>query len=97
MIKLKNVGMAYLDGEEILKDISCELDPGSLHFLTGPSGAGKSSLLKLLYLAHKPSSGSLSFFDTDIETASRKKIIKLRRRCIYLFSSGNIYNVGYWY
>lgn len=92
MISLENVGMTYSDGEEILSDISCELDPGSLHFLTGPSGAGKSSLLKLLYLAHKPSRGTLSFFNTDIATASRKKIIKLRRKVGVVFQEFRLLN-----
>lgn len=92
MISFENVGMAYLDGEEILSDISCDLTPGSLNFLTGPSGAGKSSLLKLLYLAHKPSRGTLNFFNTDIATASRKKIIKLRRKVGVVFQEFRLLN-----
>jgi cell division transport system ATP-binding protein len=68
-----------------LSDIDLELEPGSFHFLNGPSGAGKSSLLKLLYLAHKPSRGSLHFFGKEIETASRTEIIKLRRKVGIVF------------
>ncbi len=85
MITFENVGMAYLDGEEVLSDISCELGDGSLHFLTGPSGAGKSSFLKLLYLAHMPSRGRLAFYGQDILTASRSKLIKLRRKVGVVF------------
>lgn len=85
LIRFENVGMSYLDGEEVLSDIECELHPGSLHFLTGPSGAGKSSFLKLLYLAHKPARGTLSFFGQDIDAASRKKLIKLRRKVGVVF------------
>ena len=57
MIRFENVGMRYGSGPEVLRDISFTLDAGSFHFLTGASGAGKSSLLKLLYLSHKPSRG----------------------------------------
>ena len=55
MVRFENVGMRYGMGPEILRDVSFHLEPGSLHFLTGPSGAGKTSLLKLMFLAHKPS------------------------------------------
>lgn len=85
MIRFDNVGMRYGDSEEVLRDIDLDLDPGSFHFLNGPSGAGKSSLLKLLYLAHKPSRGSLEFFGTDIGAANRSKIILLRRKIGIVF------------
>ena len=52
-----NVGLRYGTGKEILTDISFSLWPGSFYFLTGASGAGKTSLLKLLYLAQRPSRG----------------------------------------
>ena len=45
MIRFENVGMRYGGGPEILRDVSFELAPGSLTFLTGPSGAGKTTLL----------------------------------------------------
>ena len=57
VIKFQNVGMRYGLGPEILHDISLQLKEGSFHFLTGDSGAGKSSLLRLMYLAHRPSRG----------------------------------------
>ena len=84
-ISFENVGMSYGTEEEILKDISFELEPGSFHFLTGPSGAGKSSLLKLLYLAHQPSHGKITFFGEEIENASREGRTRLRRRVGIVF------------
>ena len=53
-----NVGLRYGTGAETLTDVSFKLFPGSFYFLTGASGAGKTSLLKLLYLAHRPSRGA---------------------------------------
>ena len=55
MIKLQNVGLRYGRGQEVLRDVSFHLRPGSFHFLTGPSGAGKSSLLRMLFLSQQPS------------------------------------------
>lgn len=85
MIRFENVGMRYDNDDEILTDIDFELEAGSFHFLTGPSGAGKSSLLKLLYLAHRPSRGTITFFEQDIMSASRSDLINLRRRIGIVF------------
>lgn len=85
MIRFENVGMRYGMDSEILKDISFELERGSFHFLTGASGAGKSSLLKLLYLAHRPSRGLTSFFDVNTVISTRSALPKLRRRIGVVF------------
>ena len=77
--------MRYDSGPEVLHDISFSLEPGSFHYLTGPSGAGKSSLLKLLYLAHRPSRGLITLFDCDIATAERRQLPALRRRIGVVF------------
>ncbi len=62
VVQFENVGVRYGTGPEILQDISYALEPGSFHFLTGPSGAGKSSLLRLIYLAQRPSRGRIGLF-----------------------------------
>ncbi len=80
MIHFENVGMRYGMGSEVLKDISFNLKPGSLHFLTGPSGAGKTSLLKLMYLAHRPSRGKITMFREDVGAATRSELPRFRRR-----------------
>jgi len=90
LIRFEKVGMRYDNDDEILSDIDFELEAGSFHFLTGPSGAGKSSLLKLLYLAHRPSHGTITFFEQDIQSASRSDLINLRRRIGIVFQDFQI-------
>ncbi len=85
MVRFENVGMRYGMGPEVLRDVSFHLEPGSFHFLTGPSGAGKTSLLKLMFLAHKPSRGLISMFGHDIATTDRKDLPNLRRRIGIVF------------
>jgi cell division transport system ATP-binding protein len=85
LVRFQNVGMRYGVGPEVLRDISFHLAPGSFHFLTGPSGAGKSSLLKLLYLAYRPSRGLITMFDHDLSTTPRSKLPDLRRRIGVVF------------
>ena len=77
--------MRYGRAPEVLKDISFQLDAGSFHFLTGPSGAGKSSLLKLIYLAHRPSRGLISLFGRDLATLPRHDLPMVRRRIGVVF------------
>ena len=85
MIRFENVGMRYGSGAEILKNISFDLDAGSFHFLTGPSGAGKTSLLKLMYLAERPSRGLVTMFGRDTTTLGRNDLPLLRRRLGIIF------------
>jgi cell division transport system ATP-binding protein len=92
LIRFENVGMRYGSDEEILADVSFELETGSFHYLTGPSGAGKSSLLKLLALSHRPSHGRQICFDSDISEASRNDLVKLRRRIGVVFQEFRLLN-----
>jgi cell division transport system ATP-binding protein len=85
LVRFQNVGMRYGLGPEVLRDLNFHLTPGSFHFLTGPSGAGKSSLLKLLYLAHRPSRGLITMFDQSLATVPRRRLPSLRRRIGVVF------------
>src|SRR3954470_11696301 len=79
-VRMEGVGMRYGRAAEVLRDVTFELEPGSFHFLTGPSGAGKTSLLKLIYLAERPSRGLVSLFGRDMATTPRRELPHLRRR-----------------
>ena len=92
MLKFENVGMRYGNSDEVLKDLNFHLEAGSFHFLTGPSGAGKTSLLKLLYLAHKPSRGLINFSGKDIAMQSRKDLPKIRRRIGIVFQDFRLFD-----
>jgi cell division transport system ATP-binding protein len=77
--------MRYGRAPEVLRDIDLSLAPGSFHFLTGASGSGKSSLLKLIYLAQRPSRGMIRLFGHDVETTPRRDLPYLRRRVGVVF------------
>lgn len=84
--------MRYGTGPEVLREVTFTLKPGSFHFLTGRSGAGKSSLLKLMYLAHRPSRGLVTLFDEDIATLQRSRLPFLRRRIGVVFQEFRLLN-----
>ncbi|MGA9868775.1 MAG: ATP-binding cassette domain-containing protein [Acetobacteraceae bacterium] len=90
MVRFESVGLSYAGaggraGPEVLHDLSFGVPPGAFRWLLGPSGAGKTSLLRLMYLAARPSRGQLSVLDTDIHHAPRRALVGLRRRIGVVF------------
>jgi len=85
IVQFDNVGLRYGTGAETLSDVSFSLGRGGFYFLTGPSGAGKTSLLKLLYLAQRPSRGVIRLFNDDMVTMARDRLPLYRRRIGVVF------------
>ena len=89
MIQCDDIGLSYASGgqpgPEVLHDVRFSVPEGEFRWLLGPSGAGKSSLLKLLYLAVRPSRGRLAIMGQDIGGAARAALPLLRRRIGVVF------------
>lgn len=85
MVEFDRVGLRYGPDAEVLSDVSFNLQPGSFYFLTGPSGAGKTSLLKMLYLAQRPSRGIVRLFGEDLVAMPRHRMPGFRRRIGVVF------------
>lgn len=85
VVRFESVGLRYGLGPEVLQDISFTLATGSFHFLTGASGAGKSSLLRLMYLAQRPTRGVITMFGQDVSALPRAEFPSLRRRIGIVF------------
>jgi cell division transport system ATP-binding protein len=85
VIRLDRVGLSYGPEADVLADVSLQLKAGSMTFLTGPSGTGKSTLLKLAYLALRPTAGRVSMFGVDTSRLARKDLAPLRRRIGVVF------------
>ena len=66
IVEMRDVGLRYGDNPEVLKNINFSFRRGSMHFLTGKSGAGKTSLLSMLYLAQRPTAGTLKVFGNNV-------------------------------
>ena len=85
VVRFQNVGLRYGLGPEVLNDVSLSLTAGSFRFLTGASGAGKTSLLRLMYLAMRPSRGLVHLFGQDVSLLRRADRPALRRRIGVVF------------
>ncbi len=69
----------------MLHDLSFDVPEGGFRWLTGPSGAGKTSLMRMIYLAVRPTRGRLFIQGTDIGRAERRQLPRLRRRIGVVF------------
>ena len=90
IVQFDNVGLRYGTDREVLSNVSFTLFPGRFYFLTGASGAGKTSLLKLLYLAQRPSRGAIRMFGTDVITLPRDRLPAYRRRMGVVFQDSRL-------
>lgn len=87
IVTFDNVGLRYGTDPEVLSDLSFNLFSSRFYFLTGASGAGKTSLLKLLYLAQRPSRGAIRMFGKDVITTPRDELPHFRRRLGVVFQN----------
>lgn len=85
IVQFENVGLRYGNSPETLIDLTFTLTSGAFYFLTGASGAGKTSLLKLLYLAQRPTRGAIRLFGEDTVTLPRPRLPGFRRRIGVVF------------
>jgi cell division transport system ATP-binding protein len=90
VVVFDNVMFHYEDGVPVLKNISLFLYEKSFHFLTGVSGAGKTSLMRLLYMGVKPSSGKLKIFGRDVSGITTDELWEFRRRIGVVFQDFNL-------
>ncbi|WP_149540534.1 cell division ATP-binding protein FtsE [Siccirubricoccus phaeus] len=88
MVRFAGVGLRYAEppgrppgaGQAALQDLTFTLPSGSFHWLLGESGAGKSSLLRLMQLAQRPTSGVVEVLGADLSRTRRRALPALRRR-----------------
>src|SRR3954469_1367073 len=85
IVEFDSIGLRYGTGAEGLRDLDFRLAKGGFYFLTGPSGAGKTSLLKLLYLAQRPTRGRIRLFGEELTDGERELLPPFRRRIGVVF------------
>ena len=76
-IQLKDVNFSYTKGEEILKDISLDINYRESVTFAGRTGAGKTTLFKLILGLLQPSSGTITLSDikvSEIPNNQKRKI-----------------------
>src|SRR3989338_11675938 len=77
-LDIKNLHVA-IDGKEILKGISLELNQGEVNAIMGPNGSGKSTLAYALmgHPNYDITAGTVTLFGQDIASLSPHKRARL--------------------
>ncbi|MBI9008860.1 MAG: ABC transporter ATP-binding protein [Tenericutes bacterium] len=82
VIKTKNLTKSFSNDllkQDVLKQISIEINEGDFAGIVGPSGSGKTTLLYCLSSLEKITSGTIIFNNKDITKYTDKEIANLRK------------------
>ena len=94
VLELKNIIKNYPDGQsinEVLKDVSFQVNQGEFAAIVGPSGAGKSTLLTIMGALLTPTSGQILLNGQDISQLSKKKQTEIRLNQIgFIFQNSDL-------
>ncbi len=85
MIKVTNIKKQFQDGPtqiEVLRGISLVINKGDFISIVGASGSGKSTLLTIIGGLQEPSSGDVSFSETNLFSLSKEDLATFRREHI---------------
>ncbi|WP_019785273.1 ABC transporter ATP-binding protein [Streptococcus sobrinus] len=74
MLKIENLSISY-EAIEAVKDVSFEVNEGEVVTLIGANGAGKTSILRTISGLVRPSNGTISYLDNQIQKTAARKIV----------------------
>ncbi|MFT5298197.1 MAG: putative ABC transport system ATP-binding protein [Colwellia sp.] len=94
LIKITNLNKIYFtDGNQTnaLKDVNLTISQGDYVTIQGPSGGGKSTLLSIIGLLDKATSGDYQISDFSVKNLSGSQMAKVRNREIgFIFQDFNL-------
>ncbi|MDI2126231.1 ABC transporter ATP-binding protein [Yinghuangia seranimata] len=70
-LQARAVRFGYVDGADVLKDVTFDVEPGRTVAVVGPTGSGKSTLVSLLVRLVDPASGEILLDGTDLRDFAR--------------------------
>ncbi len=91
MITLQDITVSF-DGQEVLKNISLEIQPGEAFVLVGPSGQGKTTLLKTMSGLISPRNGKIFIEQQDWLALSSKQRLPLLKKMGILFQKNALFD-----
>jgi phospholipid/cholesterol/gamma-HCH transport system ATP-binding protein len=91
MISAQNIFKSFGE-QEVLKDVSCEFEPGKANLIIGRSGAGKTVLLKILIGLVHPTSGKVWYDDIDFYSLEKQPLRELRMQIGMLFQGSALFD-----
>ena len=99
-IELQNVSFSYVEGEDVIKNVSLHVKPGEVVAIVGPTGAGKTTLISLMsrFYDVEPDRGAVLVDGYDVRTVVRSSLASQMSMVLqepYLFSGTVKENIKY--
>jgi polar amino acid transport system ATP-binding protein len=91
MIEIKGLSKKF-GKTEVLKDLNGTVEKGQVICVIGPSGGGKSTFLRCLNLLEQPTSGQVTFEDSDLTALNEGQLNQLREKMGMVFQSFNLFS-----
>lgn len=73
-IVLKDVGFAYQEGTDVLRDINLDIESGQMVALVGPTGAGKTSIANLIARFYDVTEGAVLVDGIDVRDVKQQSM-----------------------
>ena len=97
-IEFNNVSFGYNEDENILEDISINIEPGQTVAIVGQTGSGKTSLVKLINRTFDVSEGEVLVDGVDVRNwylESLRNQISIIEQDVFLFSRSIAENIAF--
>ncbi|NHZ72306.1 MAG: ATP-binding cassette domain-containing protein [Aquificales bacterium] len=97
-LQFNHVTFGYIDGVDVLKDMSFTVEPGQTVAITGQTGSGKSSVAKLINRTYDTGSGEVLIDGIDVgewNLAALRQQISIIEQDIFLFSRTVAENIAF--
>ncbi|MDD5674952.1 MAG: ATP-binding cassette domain-containing protein [Chitinivibrionales bacterium] len=91
VIEINNLKKSF-GGQDVLKDVSLQLNKSENLVVLGRSGSGKSVLIKCIVRLLNPDGGTITVLGENVGALSRGGLGELRRKIGFLFQSGALYD-----
>ena len=89
ILQVRHIGKAF-EHNQVLRDVSLELDEGQVLVVVGPSGCGKSTLLRCINGLEQIDSGEIRLHD-EVISRSRKNLHLVRQKIGMVFQSYDLF------
>lgn len=97
-IEFKNVTYGYGEGDNVLKNISLDIEKGKKYALVGPSGGGKTTICHLIPKFYNVEQGEILIDGTEIHKITMESLrrnIGIVQQDVYLFNASIKENILY--